>query len=236
MFVFSLDTEEKTPIITYIDDVKNLENNRTNFGYRELRLINVHDVKKLKSEIQKAIEIYDHNGFIQLFDENKSIVFTTFISSVRIIKSKKNITLSGYVWHQPKGFTKAYKMMINNEIIEKDIWKNFRKDELQGWLVAALNNRNKSVNKENIIIQLDGNDFHNLDEFYCTLGEEVHGAGGYFGRQLYALYDCMRGDFGVKSVSELIWKNHKRSKKLFKTKFEDIIKIFEDHNIKITLE
>ncbi|WP_409013207.1 barstar family protein [Chryseobacterium sp. JUb7] len=87
-----------------------------------------------------------------------------------------------------------------------------------------------------MIIQLDDNHFHNLDEFYCTLGEEVHGAGGYFGRQLYALYDCMRGDFCVKSVSELIWKNHKRSKKLFKTKFEDIIKIFEDHNIKITLE
>ncbi|GAA5086098.1 hypothetical protein GCM10023210_07570 [Chryseobacterium ginsengisoli] len=51
MFAFSLDTDEnETQIITYIDEVKNLENNRTSLGYRELRLINVYDVENLKDK------------------------------------------------------------------------------------------------------------------------------------------------------------------------------------------
>ncbi len=237
MFAFALDTKEETDIITYIDDVKNLESNITNLGYRELRLINVHDVEKLKSEIEKAINIYDHNCFIYLLDEKKSIIAGTFISEVRIIKSKKkNLILSGNVWHKPKGFHKAYKMMLNNEIKEKNSWKNFRKDELQGWLVAALNNDKNTPNKKNVIIQIDGNNFHNLNEFYCTLGEEVNGIAGYFGRQLYALHDCLNENFGVKSVAKVIWKNHLLSKKLLKNNFNKIIDIFKEYNIEVILK
>jgi hypothetical protein len=187
MFAFSFDTEEETQIITHIDDVKNLESNRSNIEYRELRLINVHEVQKLISEIEKATKTYNQNGFIHFLDENRSTITKTFINEVRIIKSKNNnVTLSGYVWHKPKGFQKACKMMFNNEISEKNIWKYFRKDELQGWLVAALNFSKTAFDKENIIIQIDGDDFHNLDEFYCSIGEEIHGPGGYFGRQTYA--------------------------------------------------
>lgn len=31
-------------------------------------------------------------------------------------------------------------MKINKEIHNKNIWKSFERDELQGWLVFALNN------------------------------------------------------------------------------------------------
>lgn len=41
MFAFSLDTKEETEIITYINDVRNIESNKNNIGYRKLRLINV---------------------------------------------------------------------------------------------------------------------------------------------------------------------------------------------------
>ncbi|MDM1556650.1 barstar family protein [Chryseobacterium indologenes] len=127
-------------------------------------------------------------------------------------------------------------MKINNQITEKNVWKTFKKDELQGWFVWALNSTNNDIPKVNITIRIDGNEFHNLDSFFCTLGEEIHGPGGYFGRNLYAMYDYLRGDFGVESVSELIWINHQRSKKLLKSKFNEIIKIFEDFNVKIVLK
>lgn len=237
MFVFALETLEKLQIITFIDDVKNLENNKTNLGYRALRLINVQNIPKLKSEIEKASKIYDNQGYIQLLDENKSVIASTFISNIRIIKSKKNsVTLSGYVWHHPKGFHKAYKMIINNEITHKNSWKKFKKDELQGWLTFALNYNKPEIDKENITIQIDGNEFHNLDEFFCILGEEVNGIAGYFGRNPYALYDCLRNNFGVKSISELSWSNHEKSKKFLKTKFNRIIEIFEEFDVKIILK
>lgn len=126
-------------------------------------------------------------------------------------------------------------MRLNNEIIRKNIWKDFRKEELQGWLVYALHTTRIDHVKENISIQIDGNEFHNLDSFFCTLGEEINGAGGYFGRGIYALYDCLRGDFGVESISEITWLNHQRSKKLFKTQFDKILEIFADFNIKVIL-
>ncbi|MET3539222.1 barstar family protein [Chryseobacterium limigenitum] len=237
MFAFSLDTLEEPELIAYFEDVKNLENNKTNFGYRKLRLINVHNIPKLKSEIERATKIYDNQGHIHLLDENKSIIAGTFLSNIRIIKSKNNnVTLSSYVWHHPKGFHKAYKMMVNKEITNKNLWKAFKKDELQGWLVFALHYNKSKIDKENIKIQIDGKGFHNLDEFFCLLGEEINGIGGYFGRNLYALYDCLKGDFGVKSISELTWNNHEKSKKLLKTKFNEIIETFEEFDVKIILK
>ncbi|GEN76096.1 barstar family protein [Chryseobacterium hagamense] len=94
-------------------------------------------------------------------------------------------------------------MFINNEVTEKNTWKKLHCDELQGWLVFAGCIVKPRPDRENLVISIDGNNFHNLDGFYCTLGEEINGIGGYFGRQLYALYDCLRGDFGVKSIPEI---------------------------------
>ncbi|MBB4806126.1 RNAse (barnase) inhibitor barstar [Chryseobacterium defluvii] len=237
MFAFAIDTLHEPQIIAYIENVKNLESIKTNLGYRELRLINVDNIQSLKSAIEKATKKYENNGFIYMLDENKSILTGTFVSNIKVIKSSKtNIHLSGNVWHHPKGYHKSWELKINNQMSEKNIWKDLRKDELQGWLVYALHTMKITSAKENIKIQIDGNDFHNLDEFFCTIGEEVNGIGGYFGRNLYALHDCMRGDFGIKSISELTWQNHERSKKLFKARFNKILKIFEEYKTDVILK
>lgn len=236
MFGFELDEGENSQIITVIDDVKNIEG-ISPIAYKKVKLINVNDMAGFKSAIESSSKTYDNHGCIVVLDKQKNVVARTFINNIRIIKSKhNNITFIGHVWQHPKGFQKALDMKINNEIIEKNLWKTFKKDELKGWLVWALNSRNNEIPKVNITIRIDGNEFHNLDSFFCTLGEEIHGPGGYFGRNLYAMYDCLRGDFGVESVSELIWINHQRSKKLFKSKFNEIIEIFEDFNVKISLQ
>ena len=237
MFAFALDTLEKPQIITYIEQVKNLENNNKNFGYRQLRLMNVENPAQLALEIEKATANFDNQGFIYLLNKDNTILTGTFISDIKILKSEKNnLSLSAYVWHQPKGYYKAWKMKMNKQINNKNIWKNFKKDELQGWLVFALNNTFYENSKENLKIQIDGNNFHNLDEFFCNLGEEINGIAGYFGRNIPAFYDCSRGDFGVGSIEELTWKNHLKSKKIFKTKFNEILRIFEDFNVKINLQ
>ncbi|WP_326984784.1 barstar family protein [Chryseobacterium sp. MYb264] len=237
MFAFSLDTAKDHEIITYIKDVKNLENNKRNIGFRKLQLIDVEDINKLVFEIEKATKIYNNQGSIHLLDKNKSIITQTFISNIKIIKSQhNNILLTGHVWHHPKGFHKSWQMFINDEIKQKNIWEKFHKDELQGWLVFALTFQKIQIDKENLVIQLDGNNFNNLDEFFCTLGEEVNGICGYFGRQLPALYDCLRGNFGVKSFEEITWLHHQRSKKMLKNNFNKILDIFKEFNIPVILK
>lgn len=236
MFGFTFDSETEPEIIALMDDVRNIES-PAGIIYRTIRLINVENASNLLSAIENAAKIYENNGFICMLDDTKSIVARTFISNIRILKSKKNnITLYGQVWCHPPGYLKAWKMRLNHEITKKIIWKNFRKEELQGWLVYALHTTRIDKVKENISIEIDGNEFHNLDSFFCTLGEEVNGVAGYFGRGIYALYDCMRGDFGVKSISKLTWINHQRSKKLFKTKFDEILQIFEDYRVQVVLK
>jgi RNAse (barnase) inhibitor barstar len=236
MFGFSLDSGlYPLEVITIIQDVKNLEsNNKSSIGYRELHLLNVKNVVHLKATIDEATTNYDNNGFIHYLNTNQEIITSVFINSVKIIKSKKNnVTLSGFVWHQPKGFLKAYTLFINNEITQKNKWRDFKIAELQGWLLFALNNHKPTVEKENIEIVIDGNNFNNLDEFFCILGEETNGVAGYFGRNIPVFNDCLRGDFGVKSISKITWMNHLRSKKLLRKKFNDLIEICKEYEINL---
>ncbi|AZA75150.1 hypothetical protein [Chryseobacterium indoltheticum] len=74
MFAFALDTLEEPQIISLIEDVKNLESNKTNFGFRKLRLINVENPARLKLEIEKSIANSDNQGSIYLLDQNNSII------------------------------------------------------------------------------------------------------------------------------------------------------------------
>lgn len=236
MFGFAFDSETEFEIIACIDDVKNIEH-EAGIIYRTLRLINVDNAPKLISAIKNTAKTYENNGFICFLDDKKSIVTRTFIGNIRVIKSKKNnISLLGQVWSNPSGYHKAMKMRLNNEITKKNIWKNFRKEELQGWLVYTLHTTRIDKVKENISIQIDGNEFHNLDSFFCILGEEINGIGGYFGRGFGSLDDCLRGGFGVKSISEFTWINHQRSKKLLKKKIDKILEIFADHNVEVILD
>lgn len=234
MFGFALDTGNTPEIISLIDQVYNIEGSNP-IAYKKVRLVNVHNIPALISVVENASKTNMNNGFIYRLDQQKTIISSTFISDIKISKPKRNIILTGFAWVSPKGYQKAQDMKLNNQINKKHIWKNFRKDELQGWLIHALHSTIPEMNQENINIQIDGNDFHSLDGFFCILGEEINGVSGYFGRNLYALYDCLRGDFGVKSISELNWINHKRSKKILKTKFKQIVEIFEDHNVKVLL-
>ena len=44
---------------------------------------------------------------------------------------------------------------------------------------------------------VDGRRVHDAQGFYTELGRAVNGAGGYFGGNLDALVDCLRGGFGT---------------------------------------
>jgi RNAse (barnase) inhibitor barstar len=48
-----------------------------------------------------------------------------------------------------------------------------------------------------VVYQIDGRKIKSLSDFYREIGTAVNGAGGYFGRNLDALADCLRGGFGT---------------------------------------
>lgn len=92
MFGFAFDSETELEIIALIDEAKNIEN-PAGIVYRTVRLINVDNIPSLISAIENSAKTYENNGFICLLDDKKSIVTKTFISNIRILKSKKTVLL-----------------------------------------------------------------------------------------------------------------------------------------------
>lgn len=48
-----------------------------------------------------------------------------------------------------------------------------------------------------VIFRIDGRKIRSPKDFYREIGSSVNGPGGYFGRNLDALADCLRGGFGT---------------------------------------
>ncbi|MEU6145019.1 barstar family protein [Streptomyces sp. NPDC047081] len=57
---------------------------------------------------------------------------------------------------------------------------------------------------------LDGTRIRTLEDFWREIGEAVNGPGGYFGKNLDALIDCLRGGFGTPEDDDYVmeWRDH----------------------------
>ncbi|WP_406012720.1 barstar family protein [Streptomyces sp. NBC_00984] len=57
---------------------------------------------------------------------------------------------------------------------------------------------------------IDGSRVTGLEQFWEVIGEAVNGPGGYFGRNLDALADCLRGGMGTPDDGDFVfeWRDH----------------------------
>lgn len=88
------------------------------------------------------------------------------------------------------------------------LWHSLGPAGRRGWLSVALTRhsfRSLPDRPSGATYHLDGEHIVDEDGFYCALGEAVNGPGGYFGWNLDALDDCLRGRWGAKSPFTLEW-------------------------------
>ena len=66
-----------------------------------------------------------------------------------------------------------------------------------------------------VIYRIDGRKIKSAKDFYREIGCAVNGSGGYFGRNLDALADCLRGGFGTPEDRpyEFEWENSALSRR-----------------------
>jgi RNAse (barnase) inhibitor barstar len=66
-----------------------------------------------------------------------------------------------------------------------------------------------------VVYVVDGSRIECLEDFWVVMGEAVNGPGGYFGKNLDALHDCLRGGFGTPHDGDFIveWHHHEHSEK-----------------------
>jgi len=67
--------------------------------------------------------------------------------------------------------------------------------------------------KDKKVYGIPGEKISSLESFYTIIGEVINGPGGYFGDNLDAFIDCLRGGFGTPATFTLKWNNSELSKK-----------------------
>ncbi len=95
----------------------------------------------------------------------------------------------------------------------KNIWANFSFEERRAWLQIVINYHGSTYYKD--IVRQDapagsrfdlyGTHITDYPSFFCAIGEAINGPGGYFGRSLDALSDCLCGGFGATIPFTLRW-------------------------------
>ena len=88
------------------------------------------------------------------------------------------------------------------------------------------------------VYRFDGRKIASVEDFYRQLGRSVNGRGGYFGDNLDALADCLRGGFGTPEDREFafVWEHSESSRERLEQGFVDaVIDVFHDAGVALRL-
>jgi RNAse (barnase) inhibitor barstar len=97
---------------------------------------------------------------------------------------------------------------------------------------------------EPVTFRIDGRKIKSVKDFYREIGRSVNGPGGYFGKNLDALADCLRGGFGTPEDRpfEFEWQHSAASRRHLEdvqrgqgTFFEAVVDVFDDTGVTLHL-
>ncbi|MFI7676773.1 barstar family protein [Actinophytocola sp. NPDC049390] len=97
------------------------------------------------------------------------------------------------------GAAAVWELVRTGRLDRPGLWRAYGR---RAWLSVALNRRVHGPAGP-----LDGRDLVDVDAVYCALGEAVNGPGGYYGWNLDAVADCLRGGFGAVPPFTLEWRD-----------------------------
>lgn len=95
-----------------------------------------------------------------------------------------------------------------------------------------------------VVFHIDGRKIKSVKDFYREIGRSVNGPGGYFGKNLDALADCLRGGFGTPEdrTYEFDWEHsalsqrHLKSSQRQQRSFIDaVLDVFDDAGVTLKL-
>lgn len=93
-----------------------------------------------------------------------------------------------------------------------------------------------------VTFRIEGRKIKSVKDFYREIGRAVNGPGGYFGKNLDALADCLRGGFGTPEDRpyEFEWQHSDVSRRRLEderqTFFEAVLGAFEDAGVTLNLK
>jgi hypothetical protein len=106
----------------------------------------------------------------------------------------------------PTGVLAVLEHWYTGQPTEKNLWAGYDRQLREHWAGAALTHRSDTPDRPaGTTYDLDGRFVTDIEGFYCAIGEAINGPGGYFGWNLDALDDCLRGRWGAQKPFRLVW-------------------------------
>ncbi|SBT43585.1 barstar family protein [Micromonospora auratinigra] len=88
----------------------------------------------------------------------------------------------------------------------RNMWSGYDRELRHRWLMVAAAHQSVVPDRPaGTTYDLDGRFVTDIDGFYCAIGEAINGPGGYFGGNLDALDDGLRGRSGAATPFRLVW-------------------------------
>ncbi|MFC6019552.1 barstar family protein [Plantactinospora solaniradicis] len=119
-----------------------------------------------------------------------------------------DITLDGgFSKPLPSGAEEIWRRWYDGRPRVPNLWAGYDREVRHQWSGAALAHHRdgRPDRRAGRTYHLDGRYVTDVEGFYCAVGEAVNGPGGYFGWNLDALDDCLRGGWGAATPFRLVW-------------------------------
>lgn len=158
------------------------------------------------------------SGWLQLLDGGGAAMGSYFVNEVTVVGVEPSehgaglldLTVTLSCESAVPGADDVWELVRTGRLNRAGMWRDLDSGGRRAWLSVALwsheyRRRGRSDASAGQVFTLDGRYLVDLDAFYCALGEAVNGPGGYFGWNLDALNDCLRGGWGATTPFELRW-------------------------------
>ncbi|MFC7266999.1 barstar family protein [Streptomyces lutosisoli] len=200
------------------------------------------------------------NAYLSMLDVEGVEMGSYFVNDVTSTAAKASPLGSGLVdvtvqlWCDQTlpGSDWMWELIRTGQLSRKGLWHSLDQPGRRAWLSVALwsseyqRRGNGADTAPGRVFVLDGQQILDVDSFYCAIGEAVNGPGGYFGWNLDALNDCLRGGRGAVPPFTLEWRHSEVARSRLvehpavqgdpATLFELILSIIGDHDVEVVLQ
>ncbi|MFE0171357.1 barstar family protein [Streptomyces sp. NPDC059002] len=158
------------------------------------------------------------NAWLELLDGEGTTMGAYFVNEVTVVDAKPSADGAGLVdltvtlWCENAlaGAEQVWDLIRAGHLNRPGMWHDLGPKDRRAWLSVALWSREyrrqgRPDAPAGQVFTVDGRHITDRDSFSCAIGEAINGPGGYFGGNLDALDDCLRGGWGATTPFTLHW-------------------------------
>ncbi|MEV6276162.1 barstar family protein [Nocardia sp. NPDC051832] len=181
---------------------------------------------------------------VNLLDATTGVqIGSYFVNDLRLLTARPSEAGLGLVdltaqliTDAPSDAAVLWDLVRSGQLDQLDLWRRY---DHHAWLEVALNRRCHGPaplpdKPPGATYVLDATGVNDEGSLYCALGEAVNGPGGYFGWNLDAVDDCLRGRWGaaapftliLRNVDPILWERRA---------FPIFLEILSDHGVGVRL-